>query len=119
MFCSKGIPGQNCHCDECVREATRERNRRNLALRRLKVSRGQVDEPHGTQRMYGYYGCRCLECTAAGTEYSRKLREKRKLKAVPEHVHGTMNGYNNYACRCDECRIAMRANEIAKRNRRA
>lgn len=55
--------------------------------------------PHGTRCCYGYYRCRCEECTRANRENIRAL----KGKTPPTHG---VSGYSNYGCRCDTCKAA-------------
>ncbi|GAW54732.1 hypothetical protein PD653_2146 [Nocardioides sp. PD653] len=40
-------------------------------------------EPHGTYRKYTTYGCRCVECRAANTDYYRIYRAERRTGNQP------------------------------------
>lgn len=86
--------------------------------RRFKIA----DLKHGQVTTYRRYGCRCVECTRANTDYMREYNRRRREanpkvvqtqgKGVPgrvvkEHHHGTDTGYV-YGCRCDRCREAHR-----------
>lgn len=75
---------------------------------------------HGTTTGYCYYGCRCDACKLAWQQYTKRLRDRHREEAVPDHVHGTVNGYHYWGCRCDACRAAVnRAQRTRRRSTRA
>jgi len=74
------------------------------------------DHRHGTTTGYDY-GCRCLKCKAASSDYYRKktgraprkkkldwVEIKAAMRADPSNPnHGTIAGYVKYDCRCPRC----------------
>lgn len=74
---------------------------------RYNKSGDRVALRHGTPTAYRY-GCRCDVCRDSYREQSRKARERRLSRPIPDHVHGTWNGYSNYSCRCELCLEACR-----------
>lgn len=61
---------------------------------------------HGTDNCYGYWKCRCAECTEAHRVKYRKDSEARKAREIPDDIHGKITTYSNWGCRCDLCRAA-------------
>lgn len=62
---------------------------------------------HGTVAKYNLDKCRCEECKAARSAYTKRLRRMHKSRAIPPKVkHGTTNCYRYYGCRCECCRMA-------------
>lgn len=64
----------------------------------------QSNPRHGSYLGYFTDSCRCDECRAAASAYSRGRRNQRKNS--PTTPHGTLNGYDNYGCRCEPCKDA-------------
>lgn len=84
---------------------------------------------HGTAAEYSTYGCRCMKCKIAHSEYRRKRlqitkyeyecpccneklvitsAELKKLPRYEEAKHGSTAKYGS-GCRCKECREANAA----------
>jgi hypothetical protein len=70
---------------------------------------------HGTRSMYDD-GCGCQICCDANAEYARRLRERLRIRPIPEGAHGKPSTYRNWSCRCDACRQAW-SQYLAERRR--
>ena len=69
------------------------------------------DTKHGTRSTYVQYGCRCVRCQDANTEFFRTYRERRKefLASNDERlIHGTIYAHQVLDCRCERCKSAGR-----------
>src|SRR4029079_16230482 len=67
---------------------------------------------HGTTGGYTNHDCRCDDCRAAWTSYTRDARKSRyaRLAADPTVAeHGKASTYGNWGCRCRACTDAWSA----------
>jgi len=66
--------------------------------------------PHGTTAGYVTWTCRCVPCTAANTDYLRRLRSSDLTRPIRVPIpHGTVTGYTYHRCRCAPCAEASAA----------
>ncbi|MGD9749705.1 MAG: hypothetical protein AB7W59_01800 [Acidimicrobiia bacterium] len=76
-----------CRCDECrranadhCRDNSRAYYKRNYAKRTFVAGRWIAplpEEKHGKPTTYSLFGCRCLSCTRANSEYRAAWRARR------------------------------------------
>ena len=80
-----GYSHYRCGCDVCRTAAVRAGNETRHRLYDERVRRRgrwvHLRAPHGTITGYSTYGCRCLPCTAALTEYRREQRARARARA--------------------------------------
>lgn len=79
------------------------------------------DIPHGTQRGYGHYKCRCAECVAAAREYRRRHYEANREKTAEDTRRWRAENPERIAAIQKRWRIenAERMTELQKRWRKA
>ena len=69
---------------------------------------------HGTVSMYMGAKCRCGECKAANSAYSRQWRAARRGQQPPSHGY---TSYVNYGCRCEVCSKAASEYNRSRRSK--
>lgn len=87
--------------------STKEQRRQSRDRARERARQDPSVVPHGTSTGYGYWACRCADCTAAATAATGTSRHGTRAKAGADPSlipHGTHNGYLSYGCRCPDCR---------------
>lgn len=62
-----------------------------------------TDQIHGTETSYNKHGCRCDDCRAAHTVYTRQKRENARKRGFAGYTHGANAAYAA-GCRCEKCR---------------
>ena len=60
-------------CEHAGERAPQVRRARRLKLMRM-FAEGRLVITHGTTHGYNYYGCRCVECTAAKAGHTKASR---------------------------------------------
>lgn len=65
-------------------------------------------QPHGTRARYLRGPCRCNECKAANSEYTKMIRALHRRRNPPVNAkHGTIHCACYYGCKCVACRAAV------------